>query len=357
VVAAGLAITCLAGVIGWNLLSFASRATSPILVQKNKNTADLEAQLERDFGDGGSPSLLYDQSINNTLLAQAHKAPHGKLIPLMSTHEDITLRSRLQQLFDSYGGSFTPHFYYFNPQDGSYVEINGYAPVPAASVIKLPILLDYLLSLDEHNIRMETPLLYTEFHRAGGAGELQYRDPGLIFSANHVAADMIRISDNTCTNMMISYLGGSEKVNRRLADLGLKKTRIRNWLPDLTGTNTISAYEIVTILNNIDRSPLISNLTRYNGLNILEQTHNRRLLVNPLPGDVRVAHKTGDIGTSLGDSGIFYLPDGRKYIISVQVERPFNDYTPRDMIQKASRMVYEHVASQQLPDSSIATRI
>ncbi|HEY9686014.1 MAG TPA: serine hydrolase [Coleofasciculaceae cyanobacterium] len=355
--AAGLAIACLAGVAGWNLFNFASRAATPVLAQKSDNTADLTAQLERDFGYGSTPSLLYDQSLDNGLLTHAYSASHGKLMPLMPSHEDIALRSRLQQLFDSYGSGFTPHFYYFNSQDGSYVEINGYAPVPAASVIKLPILLDYLLSLDEHDIRMETPLLYTEFHRAAGAGELQYQEPGLVFTANHVAADMIRISDNTCTNMMISYLGGSDAVNRRLAELGLRQTRIRNWLPDLTGTNTISAYEMATILNNIDRGPLISNLTRYNGLNILEQTHNRRLLVNPLPGDVRVAHKTGDIGTSLGDSGIVYLPDGRKYIISVQVERPYNDYTPRDMIQKASRMVYEHVAGQQMPDSSIATRI
>jgi beta-lactamase class A len=106
---------------------------------------------------------------------------------------------------------------------------------------------------------------------------------------------------------------------------------------------------MATILNNIDHGPLISQHTRYNGLNNQTRTRNHSLLVRPLPPEVRVAHKTGDIGTALGDSGIFYLPDGRKYILSIQVERPFNDYTPRDMIQKASRMVYEYVISQPQP--------
>ena len=108
---------------------------------------------------------------------------------------------------------------------------------------------------------------------------------------------------------MISYLGGTDAVNQRLSDLGLVNTRIRNWLPDLTGTNTISPYEMVTILNNIDHGPLISEVSRYNGISILESTHNRRLLVAPLPNQAIVAHKTGDIGTAIGDSGIVYMND------------------------------------------------
>jgi beta-lactamase class A len=59
-----------------------------------------------------------------------------------------------------------------------------------------------------------------------------------------------------------------------------------------------------------------------------------------------VAHKTGDIGTALGDSGAVYLPDGRKYFVSMQVERPYNDYTARDMVQRASRLIYDYVSAQ-----------
>lgn len=307
-------------------------------------TTELEAMLAQDAGFSTAPSLLYYNTVD---FAQKSFMTHGalkdKLMPILPMGEDTQLKNDLQQLFASYPSTFTPYFYYYNPMDGTYVEINGYKPVAAASVIKLPILLDYLLSLDSNMMQMDTPTLYADFLRAGGAGELQYQDAGKIFPVNQVASQMIRISDNTCTNMMIHAMGGTDAVNQRLASLGLTKTRIRNWLPDLEGTNTISPYEMVTILYNIDHGPLVSDMARYDGIGILESTHNRRLLVEPLPDTVRVAHKTGDIGSALGDSGVVYMPDGGKYIISMQVERPYNDYTARDIVQRASRLVYDHV--------------
>jgi beta-lactamase class A len=323
------------------------------------DTRDFERYMDREFGLYTTPSLLYYQNMNYALLR--HPAPglfKNKLMPIMPAKEDMALKAQLQQLFAQYPSDrFIPHFYFYNPQNNTSVEINGYAPVPAASVIKVPILLDYLMSLDENLITVDTPLLYAEFHRAGGAGELQYRDAGMNLMANDVAGQMIRISDNTCTNMMISYLGGTDAVNNRLAELGLVHTRIRNWLPDLGGTNTISPYEMVTIMHNIDHGPLISELARYNGIDILKSTHNRRLLVSSLPPEATVAHKTGDIGTAIGDTGIVYMPDGRKYFVSVQVERPYNDYAAREMVQRASRMIYDHVASQPMPGALVQAKL
>ena len=339
-------LACLSCLAVWGVCQAATKFFQPLPV----HTGQFEAYMEQEFGfSKNPPSLLYaGNNLDYNLLAHpAASLFKNKLLPILPVSEDRELKARIEQLFAEYPASkYTPHFYFYNPQTNTYVEINGYGPAPAASVIKLPILLDYLMSLDENLITVDTPLLYAEFHRAGGAGELQYRPTGQDFKANDVASQMIRISDNTCTNMMISYLGGTDAVNQRLSDLGLVNTRIRNWLPDLTGTNTISPYEMVTILNNIDHGPLISEVSRYNGISILESTHNRRLLVAPLPNQAIVAHKTGDIGTAIGDSGIVYMPDGRKYYISMQVERPYNDYTVRDMVQRTSRLLYDYVASQ-----------
>lgn len=311
-------------------------------------TQELQNLLAQDAGFSTAPSLLYDNTKDYAALSTPINGTlKDKLMPVLPREEDATLKAELQQLLAGYPATFTPYLYYYNPLDGKYVEINGYKPVAAASVIKLPILLDYLVGLDSNLLQMDTPILYADFHRAGGAGDLQYQDSGVIFPANQVASQMIRISDNTCTNIMIHALGGTDAVNQKLANLGLTQTRIRNWLPDLEGTNTISPYEMVTILYNIDHGPLVSDMARYDGIGILESTHNRRLLVSPLPENVRVAHKTGDIGTALGDSGIVYMPNGGKYIISMQVERPFNDYTARDMVQQVSRHIYDYVSAKQ----------
>lgn len=349
-----LGIASLLLLTGW-VLSHAHRSWSA-WNGDSTDTTQLENILERDFGFGDRLSLLYYQALPGWATARLERdageafmanalLSSPRLLPIVGAHQDESLKSKLEALFARYPRErFTPYLYLYNPQERTYVEINGYAPVPAASVIKLPILLDYLTRLDQQEILPGTPLLYADFYRAGGAGTLQYQPSGVALSANDVAGQMIRISDNTCTNIMIDSLGGMDAVNRHLAHLGLVETRIRRWLPDLSGTNTISPYEMVTILYNLENRQVVSDDVRQNGIDILKSTHNRRLLVTPLPREAVVAHKTGDIGTSLGDSGIIYMPDGRKYMLSIQVERPYNDYTARDLVQQASRLIYDYIA-------------
>ncbi|WP_303674457.1 serine hydrolase [Vampirovibrio chlorellavorus] len=323
--------------------------------QKSSDTSAFDAYMNRDFGLLKTPSLLYYHNLDYTLLSHPSVGSlQEQLLPVMPVAEDTALKAQLESIVAAYPSDrFKTHLYFYNPQDRSYVDINGFEPVAAASVIKLPLLLQYLMSVDRNVMTIDTPLLYAEYHRAGGSGDLQFKDSGKELTANDVAGQMIRISDNTCTNMMIHYLGGTEAVNQKLANLGLVHTRIRNWLPDLSGTNTISPYEMVNILYNIDSGPLISELSRINGTAILESTHNRHLMVWSLPREARVAHKTGDVATSLGDSGTVYLPDGRRYYLSIQVERPYNDYSVRDLFHRASRLIYDHVAAQPAPKNQL----
>ena len=47
----------------------------------------------------------------------------------------------------------------------------------------------------------------------------------------------------------------------------------------------------------------------------------------------------------LGDAGIVYAQNGRKYIVVILVERPHNDYSARDLIQEASKIIYKNINS------------
>lgn len=342
----------LGGLALWNLGMAAQSLLAHVTRPQVTDTREITRTLARDFGPvsfADSPLYQLPYRTPPSLLAQSISTPstaNKKLQPLSLAQEDAVLKRRIEQIFASYGERFNPHFYYYNPHDGTYVQTNGYRPVAAASVIKLPLLVHYLMTTDQGLLTAETPLLYADFHRTGEAGELQHMPTGQVFSARRVASDMIRISDNTSTNMMLWAVGGTDAFNQQMAWLGLHHTRIRNRLPDVKGTNTISAYEMATLLYNLDQGTIVSEQARTDGLDILTSTRNRRLLVWQLPNEVTVSHKTGDIGISLGDSGIVYLPDGRRYYISIQVERPFNDYAARDMIQEVSRAIYDHVASQ-----------
>ena len=72
-------------------------------------------------------------------------------------------------------------------------------------------------------------------------------------------------------------------------------------------------------------------------------TKNIHLIKEKLPPSAMVLHKTGDIGTMLGDSGIVYADNGKKYIITIMIKRPHNNYAAKLLIQDISALVYEDI--------------
>ncbi|MBY0405018.1 MAG: class A beta-lactamase-related serine hydrolase, partial [Cyanobacteria bacterium] len=225
------------------------------------------------------------------------------------------------------------------------------SPVPAASVIKLPVLMDYLRSLNEGNITLETPLHYDFIHQAGGSGELQYKPPGQMLPSYDIAKSMIQISDNTSTNILIDTLGGMDELNERIHRMGLTQTYIRNWLPDLSGTNVISPRDMSKLLYNIGYTNYFSPAQQKVALGILQGTHNNRLIPAGLPAKTLVFHKTGDIGTALGDSALVHLPH-TDYLLSLQVERPYNDYSAKTLMIDLSKHIYDYLQQKKVGGAS-----
>ena len=55
--------------------------------------------------------------------------------------------------------------------------------------------------------------------------------------------------------------------------------------------------------------------------------------------------KTGDIGKMLGDAGIVFAPNGKKYIVVILANRPYNSPMGKAFINKASSMIYNGVVN------------
>ena len=112
-----------------------------------------------------------------------------------------------------------------------------------------------------------------------------------------------------------------------------------------------TVYDAKNVLSKIART---TSLTHSNFLSdkskiiikeYMANVENRSLLQAGLPPEAILIHKTGDIGKMLGDAGIVYAQNGRKYIVVILVERPHNDYSARDLIQEASRIIYKNINS------------
>ena len=246
------------------------------------------------------------------------------------------------------------------PKTGRYVDIASKEAFASASIIKLPILVSLLQAIDLQALKPSQQLTIKKELVTGGSGFLQWRPIGTKVSLQEATKLMIVYSDNTATNMIIDVLGGKEKLNADFKNWGLKQTKICNWLADLPGTNKTSPYDLVCLLSRIDRGELVSKTSRAWMYDLMAHARVQTLLKPGLGPGARLAHKTGDIGSMVGDCGIVTTSDGNKYFVAMQVERPHNDLRANEFIRNASKLVYERLANtsrvSNLPDTKAAPK-
>ncbi|MHC5728088.1 MAG: serine hydrolase, partial [Nostoc sp.] len=294
------------------------------------------------------------QSNSNVVRSQPQptQTPPGGVSSLYLSQEIIPLKNAVQNLADT-NPNLTPGVFLVDLDTGNYVDVNGSASFPAASTIKLPVLIAFFQDVDAGKIHLDEMLTMQQDIIAGGSGTLQYKPAGTQYAALEVATKMITISDNTATNMLIARLGGMDALNQRFRTWGLTNTTIRNQLPDLQGTNTTSPKELGNLMAIVSQGNLVSMPSRDLMLDILRRTQKDTLLPSGLGTGARVYHKTGDIGTMLADTGLIVVPTGKRYIASVMVQRPNNDPRAEKLISSISRAAYQEFSQNAVTPSTI----
>lgn len=282
---------------------------------------------------------------NYQLTPQAQKSKEISDIHIISEMTDT--KNKLLELAKKYP-KLEPSIFVWEYSTGSGLEINSDKVFPSASIIKIPIAFELIRLVDrtsgtKNPISLTDKRMFSDEFRTSGSGDLQYTKAGVYYSLDHLANIMIANSDNSATNMLLYEIGGMDGFNRSMRNLGLKVTSMGEWLPDLDGHNKTTAREISKILYNIDNPNYINPKYKNILKEYLGNTRNIHLIKEKLPSDVMVLHKTGDIGTMLGDSGIVYANDGKKYIVTIMTKRPYNDYGAKMFIQDASLLIFNDI--------------
>ena len=267
---------------------------------------------------------------------------HSEVTTMYQTGEIEGLKNQLLSLMNQYK-QIKPSIYAWEYDQGSYVNINAEDIYPAASIIKLPVLVRMFKSIEANQFTIYDEMKMTEPYRSSGSGNLQYSQAGKSYTMDYLAKIMIEDSDNTSTNMIISKLGGMDDVNIGLRDWGISTTYLRTWLPDLEGTNKTTAIDIAKILYNLDNPGFLNINSREYIIDYMSHVKNDRLIQAGLGEGALFIHKTGDIGTMLGDAGIVFAPNGKKYIVVILAKRPHNSYQGKEFIVKASEIIYKAI--------------
>ena len=283
-----------------------------------------------------------DMFLNRLLLTPTIQKMHSEVTTMYHTTEMSGLKTQLNNLASQYP-MIKPSIYVWEYENGKYVDINADKLYPAGSIIKIPVLIRLFKSIEAKQMTIYDDMTLTSYYQSPGSGSLQYAQTGRKYSLDQLAKTMIQDSDNTSTNMLIAKVGGMDDVNIGLRDWGISKTYLRTWLPDLKGTNKTTAQDMAKLLYNLDNPGFLNINSREYIIDYLSHVKNNRLIEAGLGEGALFVHKTGDIGTMLGDAGIVYAPNGKKYIVVILASRPHNAPQGKDFIVKASNLIYKAI--------------
>ena len=247
----------------------------------------------------------------------------------MSTnlHSQRELLSKLQLEAQGFSGTFgvMARTLEADPADRLEFGFNQHEIFPAASVIKLPMLLDALRLVEAGQLRLEQRYQMAATDLASGSGVLQVMQPGLEPSLRDLLTLMIVVSDNTATNMVLDILGGVEAINARFAIMGLETIRVVGKLQVAWEFKTdaqrqgklaeMTPLETTQLLEKLWRGQLLTSEMQTLALEILGAQQYTEILERYLPDGIKTACKSGSITGVRNDVGIVYA--ARPYAVAL----------------------------------------
>ena len=223
--------------------------------------------------------------------------------------------------------------------------VNAGTSLPAASTIKIPVMVEVFRQMAGGRIDLNTRLHLLAGDKDDGWGDLVNAPVNTVRTVEQLLRLMIDDSDNTATNMLIRLVG-REQVNITMAGLGLRDTKLNDYIRSATDgirySLRSSPRDMVKLLDSIARRRLVDSWSSGEMLAILTgQTHNG-LLPQPLPKKLQIALKTGSLHDTLNDVGIVFRAN-EPYVIAVMTTQLPSLPLGRRFIQNVSKLTYDEL--------------
>ncbi|MDQ3043531.1 MAG: class A beta-lactamase-related serine hydrolase [Chloroflexota bacterium] len=202
----------------------------------------------------------------------------------------------------------------------------GDVQIPAASTIKLAILVAFMRAVDDGQLDFSERVALKSEAKVPGTGVLLGLSDGLSLTLSDLVYLMIAVSDNTASNLLLDRLG-IPAIASTTAALGLSRTELkrrflgrapRGQEPE----NFTSANDLVTLLSAIAEDTAASAIScaRMRELLALQQ-HRDRIARFP-PNGVAFGGKSGTLPGLCHDSGLLHGPTGTLALAVLSRIRP-----------------------------------
>lgn len=214
---------------------------------------------------------------------------------------------------------------------------------PLASTIKLTILYELFKQVEEGKLKLDEVRPLDRRHVVGGSGVLAELTAPVLSLRDH-AILMVVLSDNTATNLLIEAVG-MQRVNQRMAALGLKSLQLRRRMIDIDAArrgdeNVGSPGDVAKLLAIIHRAEGLRRESAEAIISILQKPKPSALREG-VPARVPVANKTGTLEGVAAEAGIVYVP-GRPYVLVVTTTYIKENAAGEAAIRAASQAAFDY---------------
>jgi len=220
------------------------------------------------------------------------------------------------------------------------------APVPSASIVKIPVMACCLDSVYKGELDKKEELALKACSRVSGSGTLKGKPIGTKVCIDRLLDLMITQSDNTAANMIIGIFGFRE-LNHYFEYIGLKNTNISRFMMDMKSRargveNYTTARDMAGLLEKIYEGKLGSKAMSSDCMELLKKQHLRDRIPKELPRDTVVAHKTGLERHVCHDVGIVFTGNGDFLIAVLTKHNNKNSRPSKKIIADLALVTYEY---------------
>jgi len=243
-------------------------------------------------------------------------------------------------------------------QTNEEIAIDADREMETMSTIKIPLMVEVLEQVKAGKFQLTDKYTFAQADSQPGTGTIQRLDPGAVMTVKDLVTMMIIVSDNTATEVLYGMVGGPDVVNRRMASLGLTKTRAKAvpsiWFAALRSAPSSEQFyregkhpfglttsrEMGRLLEMMERGTLVDKASSDLMLQIMRGQLYRTRIPRYVTG-YRIPHKTGDFLPFVGDDVGVLEADGRTIVISIYTG---NHFGSGEMLENAIGLVARDVA-------------
>lgn len=324
------------------------------------------------------------------------------------TQEDIEpLRQQVQSIVQPVSGVVGVSIYHI--ESGVGFDIRGDERFPTASMYKVPIMVEAFRQAEEGELNLDERIP-VEPDMLHFSTVLSHFDPGLRPTIRDLIFFMITNSENGATDIILSRVG-PHRVTQTMTEMGLESISVdrtvKEMMEDYLGLDSAqrqlrgnafmemvdatpqrehyssmwrsadaeipeavetfnrqmedvaSPNDLTELLAGIAEGEVVSREASREMLNImLETVFWSRLLPAHLPRYTPVARKAGTLPTSLGETGIIYLPDGAGRVVVTVMSNHLQETreSAAGVVADIGRAAYDFFAPETSKNVELVTR-